>query len=262
MFFLGIISWKGVSCFNGEGSFSDGGPSFLSEGGHPMGGALVLVAGIFEKNCKMGEGTPPSHWQNILVESLENILTEALVNILAKSLVRMLLKLLVELLTKSLVNVLAKSLVNMLTKSLVNINQLFIINYTKILWSTFSPVTWATCSPMTWPRWLSQCVHQTLNKDVHQWIAQNVYQWLCQLFHQWIGQHFCQLKGNNFIKKLEKWRNKIWFTSPLAKLTGEDIWLVQEFGTWSEKITVSFSSKDFIVTKSHIKVTSTFLSYL
>ena len=123
---------------------------------------------------------------------------------------------------------------------------------------------------MTWPRWLShaqddqwlsQCVHHTLNKDVHQWIAQNVCQWLCQHFHQWIGQHFCQLKGNNFIKKLEKWRNKIWFTSPLVKLTGEDIWLVQEFGTWSEKITVSFSSKDFIVTKSHIKVTSTFLSF-
>ena len=36
--FLGIISWKGVSCFHGEGSFSDGGPSFLSEEGHPMGG--------------------------------------------------------------------------------------------------------------------------------------------------------------------------------------------------------------------------------
>ena len=36
MLFLGIISWKDVSCFSGEGSFSDGGgrgASFLSGGG-------------------------------------------------------------------------------------------------------------------------------------------------------------------------------------------------------------------------------------
>ena len=36
--FLGIISWKGVSCFNGGGvCFSDGGASFLSAGGASWG---------------------------------------------------------------------------------------------------------------------------------------------------------------------------------------------------------------------------------
>ena len=42
MLFLGIISWKGVSYFNGGGCFSDGGASFLS-GGVPHEGASVLV---------------------------------------------------------------------------------------------------------------------------------------------------------------------------------------------------------------------------
>ena len=45
MFFLGIISCKGVSCFNGGGGggaggggcSSDGGASFLSGGGAPWG---------------------------------------------------------------------------------------------------------------------------------------------------------------------------------------------------------------------------------
>ena len=38
MLFLGIISWKGASCFNGGGGeVSDGGASFLSGGGAPHG---------------------------------------------------------------------------------------------------------------------------------------------------------------------------------------------------------------------------------
>ena len=56
MFFLGIISWKDVSCFNGgEGAgvlFQMGGgagwASFLS-GGRPMGEASVLMKGGFER---------------------------------------------------------------------------------------------------------------------------------------------------------------------------------------------------------------------
>ena len=49
MLFLGIISWKGVSCFNegGGGCFSDREASFLI-GGCPMGG--IGFGGGFIKN--------------------------------------------------------------------------------------------------------------------------------------------------------------------------------------------------------------------
>ena len=47
--FLGIISWKGASLFNGGGGcFLDGGASFL-DGGYTPWGALVLIGG-FQKN--------------------------------------------------------------------------------------------------------------------------------------------------------------------------------------------------------------------
>ena len=51
MLFLGIISWKGVSYFNGGGCFSDGGASFLS-GGVPHEGASVLVGGGGRRSSK------------------------------------------------------------------------------------------------------------------------------------------------------------------------------------------------------------------
>ena len=136
--FLGIISWKGVSCFNGESCFS-------------------------KKIVRWGGATPTmgnlSHRRNILVESLVNILTEALVNILAKSLVRMLLKLLVEILTKSMVNVLAKSLVNMLAKSPVTqptvhhkLGQNTLVNiFTSELGNMFTNDLAKMTQP--WPRW-------------------------------------------------------------------------------------------------------------
>ena len=50
MLFLGIISWKGASRFNGGSCFSDGGASYLSEG----------VGGGFKKKIVgWGEGHPP-----------------------------------------------------------------------------------------------------------------------------------------------------------------------------------------------------------
>ena len=55
MLFPEIISWKGVSCFNGGeggGCFSDGGASFLSGGG-PMGGGIGVGRGFLKKNRKM-----------------------------------------------------------------------------------------------------------------------------------------------------------------------------------------------------------------
>ena len=57
--FLGIISWKGVSCFSREGFFQMGWGGFIFKwGGVPHGVASVLVGGGFEKICKMG-GMPP-----------------------------------------------------------------------------------------------------------------------------------------------------------------------------------------------------------
>ena len=59
MIFLGIISWKGASCFNvGWGVVLQmGGGSFLSGGGGgcPMGG-IGFDGGEFKKNCRMGGG--------------------------------------------------------------------------------------------------------------------------------------------------------------------------------------------------------------
>ena len=60
--FLGIISWKSVSSFNGWFVFQmGGGASFLSGGGAPHGRASVFVGKggkDFEKNCKI-LGMPP-----------------------------------------------------------------------------------------------------------------------------------------------------------------------------------------------------------
>ena len=56
MLFLGIISWKGASRYNGGegGVFQMGG--FIFKWG---GGASVLMGGGgFEKNCRMGRVTP------------------------------------------------------------------------------------------------------------------------------------------------------------------------------------------------------------
>ena len=60
MLFLGIISWKGVSCFNGgEGvCFPDGGLHF-KVGGAPLGRALVLMGeGGFQNYCRIGGHHP------------------------------------------------------------------------------------------------------------------------------------------------------------------------------------------------------------
>ena len=54
--FLGIISWRGVSCFNGGICFSDGRASFLSWG-MPHRGASVLIGGFSKKIA--GWGSPP-----------------------------------------------------------------------------------------------------------------------------------------------------------------------------------------------------------
>ena len=58
MLFLEIISWKGVSCFNGGVCFSDGGASFLSGGGHSIGEHQFWGGGFLKKNHKMGGATP------------------------------------------------------------------------------------------------------------------------------------------------------------------------------------------------------------
>ena len=51
---------KGCFMFHGESVFQIRGALFLSGGGHPMGGASVLVlGGRFEKNRKMGGPPPP-----------------------------------------------------------------------------------------------------------------------------------------------------------------------------------------------------------
>ena len=49
--FLGIISWKGVSCFSREGFFQmGGGASFLSGGGGAPWGGISFGGGRFRKN--------------------------------------------------------------------------------------------------------------------------------------------------------------------------------------------------------------------
>ena len=58
MLFLGIISWKGASCFNGEFVFQMGGSFIFKWGVHPMEGALVLIGGV-SKNIVGWGGCPP-----------------------------------------------------------------------------------------------------------------------------------------------------------------------------------------------------------
>ena len=55
--FLGIILWKGVSRFNGEGLFFRWGASFLSGGGAPWGALLDGGRGGFLKKI-IGWGHP------------------------------------------------------------------------------------------------------------------------------------------------------------------------------------------------------------
>ena len=49
--------------------FSDGGGLYFKWGECPMGGALVLMGGGFEKNCWMGVGAtpmPPLLWETLV----------------------------------------------------------------------------------------------------------------------------------------------------------------------------------------------------
>ena len=60
MLFLGIISWKGASRFNGGSCFSDGGASYLSEGCAPWGHRFWWGGGgVQKKIVGWGEGHPP-----------------------------------------------------------------------------------------------------------------------------------------------------------------------------------------------------------
>ena len=54
--FLGIISFKGISCFNGRVVFFRWGGSFLSEEGVPCGGGHQFWWGVFEKIVGWGGG--------------------------------------------------------------------------------------------------------------------------------------------------------------------------------------------------------------
>ena len=59
MLFLGIILWKGASCFNGEVCFSDGGGLFFKWEMCPMGGGIILMGGGGVKKKKdRGGGCP------------------------------------------------------------------------------------------------------------------------------------------------------------------------------------------------------------
>ena len=59
MLFLGIISFKGISCFNGRVVFFRWGGSFLSEGVCPMGEDISFDGGVFEKIVRWGGGCTP-----------------------------------------------------------------------------------------------------------------------------------------------------------------------------------------------------------
>ena len=51
MLFLGIISWKGATCFNREAvRFSDEGASFLSGAGPPHEGGISFDEGVRKKS--------------------------------------------------------------------------------------------------------------------------------------------------------------------------------------------------------------------
>ena len=57
--FLGIISWKGVSCFSGWGGCFSDGASFFSGEGRPMGAASVLIGGFRKQIVGLGEEVHP-----------------------------------------------------------------------------------------------------------------------------------------------------------------------------------------------------------
>ena len=59
--FLGIISWKGASYFNGGGCFSDGGGDLIFKwGGAPWGASVLMMGGGgFRKKLLDGRGCPP-----------------------------------------------------------------------------------------------------------------------------------------------------------------------------------------------------------
>ena len=59
--FLGIISWKGASCFNGGGMFFRLGGFIFKWGGGGGGGAGGGGAGVFKKNPWMGGVGVPHH---------------------------------------------------------------------------------------------------------------------------------------------------------------------------------------------------------
>ena len=70
VFFQGIISWKGVSCFRwGGGSlFFRWGASFLSGGGGAPWEGISCNEGVFKKKFRMGGGgTPyaPPLWETL-----------------------------------------------------------------------------------------------------------------------------------------------------------------------------------------------------
>ena len=61
MLFLGIVSWKGASCFNGGGGgvvFQIEGGFIFKWGGAPHGWSISFDGGVFKKKCRMG-GVPP-----------------------------------------------------------------------------------------------------------------------------------------------------------------------------------------------------------
>ena len=57
MFFVGIITWKGVSCFNGGGVFFRWGGGFIFKWeGMPHGDGISFDRGTSKKNCRVGGG--------------------------------------------------------------------------------------------------------------------------------------------------------------------------------------------------------------
>ena len=65
--FLGIISWKGASRFNGGGGgscLSDGRASFLSGECTPWKSLVLMEEGGFEKNRRMGGACSPL-WETL-----------------------------------------------------------------------------------------------------------------------------------------------------------------------------------------------------
>ena len=58
MLFLGIISWKGTSRFNGRGLFFRWGGFIVKCGGGVSHGMTLILMGGARKNCWMGEAPP------------------------------------------------------------------------------------------------------------------------------------------------------------------------------------------------------------